>query len=111
MIWLARDDEGREACCLEVMKGCPFVNDEGGGNGGDVDGNDGERGERVRGRDVREILKDSLAGEFVSRDVGLRSVLLPSPPEDVRTKGLRFVPGGCSVNVGWRFVGDAIRLN
>jgi hypothetical protein len=81
---------------------------DGGGSGGDVDGNDGDSGDKVRGRDVREIPKDSLSGVSVTRDAELRGIL-PSAPEDVRANGLRAVPGGCRVNDGWRFVGEAVR--
>jgi hypothetical protein len=98
MIWLARDDGGRDECSLAIA-GRPFAIEEGVGNGGDVDGNDGERGDRVRGKDVRGIPNDSLTGGSVARDGGLRGVLT-SPPEDVRAKGRRAVPGGCRDNVG-----------
>jgi hypothetical protein len=82
------------------------VNEDGGGNGGDVVGNDGDRGDKVRGKDVRGILN---AGGSVPCTGGLRGVPA-SPPEDVRAKGLRATPGGCNNTVGWRFVGEAMRL-
>lgn len=87
----------------------PFVNEDRGGNGGEVDGNDGERGDSVRGIEVLEIPNDSLSGVSELRDAERRGTVLPSPPEDVRAKGLRAVPGGCRVSVGWRLVGEAMR--
>jgi len=84
------------------------MNEDRGGKGGDVDGSDGDRGDKVRGKDVRDT-PGSLIGEPVPRDVGPRRVL-PSPPEGVRAKGFRTVLGGGITTDGRRFVGEDIRL-
>lgn len=52
-----------------------------------MDGNEGDRGDRVRGKVARDKPKASFVGESVPRDVGLR--VFPSPPEDVRANGFR----------------------
>ena len=84
------------------------MNEEGGGKGGDVDGNEGDRGDRVRGKVVRDKAESSLIGESVLRDVGLRRVL-PFPPEDVRANGFRTVLGDGSPNDGRPLVGEVVR--
>ena len=47
-----------------------------------MDGNEGDRGDRVRGKVARDKPEASFVGE-VPRDVGL------TPPEDVRANGFR----------------------
>lgn len=91
MIWLVNDEGGRGDGPLEIEVR-RFANEGGSPDGGDVDGNEGERGDSVRGKDGREIPNVSLVG-------GLRGELT-SPPEDVRAKGLRAVLGGCSDSAG-----------